>query len=1571
MPLDLDLVILTDNRILVIELKNWNGDIHYSNQQWFHKGVPHKSPVSVTNSKVRVLREVLKGKNASLKLPFIEAVVVLCHPQCRMIDVPSDERQFVMTLNDFCASVTDRAGSSPRFPDIPLKWNYRSQNPLPDRKVYERFFSLENPQVKQRRTHLNGFQQISTVPDYSHPKKIWDEFNAEHMEIRSSKALFRKWDFSKLSNGSTTAAERETIGLRENRINESLRSQAPDLHVDLLEPVGSSVPEDVTTNFIEAYRLPERVERLSELLARRPDLSETDRLAIAQAVLARFAKLHTLGIAHRDITPKTLWIVEPARIILSSFAAARVREGRSVGEHRVELETGSVALPEDSDEANKTLPNSAFSRDVFLLGALIFELLEGVSLEAVNSVPLFNANQELTFEALRIWFERCLEWNAESRFESAIDALDAFNAAVSQDWKPAITESDILTFSTSASPLTLSPKESLSSTSGKSVYVSELDGVKVLVKCWPILRYDEKHPTRNRRLLEFLQQARALRQSAFDAAPEILDFGVGQYGLILVTRWVEGVTLKEWMSSSPSAESRARVALSLLNAVRRLHSQGLSHGDLKEDNVVVTSVSEDVTTAMLLDVPDLSPDGGKCVTVGVLPEYLELASPQQRDLFVATKLVLLLLPPEEYVKSRLEAQRASELYDTAPPIDLLAETIQAELTPPSKSSSVFQVTLRNRQQFSELGFEVEGDNGAFPVGVVEKSDDKNSLSFFVTGLLQQIVIKYDVESQSVIDVFSRAVGHDQYIRNARRAKFRLHATINVEWGNASDASSLVNVLYERYLATTADAGNDSENDSLNSVQLTSEISTNGVSTFTFWNALSETDELNAIRITVKSGAQKIHGSQDWLVPFEVDEGILDFGEGERIELIERGVDPQLGTDRWYLAGFVSQDFGKDVMRVSPRSTRFSPSEDKAFYLRGTLERHASERRVAAMKRVLGRGALITRLPDYFDPSLSPRPIEYLLPELSDLGKYDLNAQQRDALINCLKFGPISLLQGPPGTGKTKFISSFVHLILSEGLGKNILLVSQSHEAVNNALEKVTNLATKNSPLSIVRIGQPSMVSTSLQRVHEDSRRQLYREAFDAEIKERAKLVGYGMGLPRNYVDIAIEVHSSLGVMLQRIQALEKASQLTDDASSQTDKTQVERLREIFCEIAENRFQLEVFPDSDLEEFFTEYLQNLSFEHGYPSPDKCHRLGQLVKLSTEFSGVLRNPRSNYTAFLARTASIVAGTCVGVGKHALGIVDHAYDWVIVDEAARASPMELVVAMQAGRRVLLVGDHLQLPPIYPFPVQEKMSQILGISKYEFRRINNFKRAFSSEYGRTVGRTLRLQYRMAKSINRVVSKVFYGGELTVAREEPGNEYIALPSYLQQQVTWIDTADQGRVAHHTSPKNDGVLTNEIEANLVVSVIRDIAKSKEFLSSIRSVLKSGEIPIGIIAMYAAQRDLIRKKLDQADWASPIRDLFTVGTVDSYQGKENRIIVMSIVRNDTSDSVGFLADSERINVGLSRAQDRLVIISSTAMWRSRKGLHLQQVLQEIEAMESADEGAKVLPSEKLHMEGDHA
>ncbi|WP_321852815.1 C-terminal helicase domain-containing protein, partial [Burkholderia cenocepacia] len=142
-----------------------------------------------------------------------------------------------------------------------------------------------------------------------------------------------------------------------------------------------------------------------------------------------------------------------------------------------------------------------------------------------------------------------------------------------------------------------------------------------------------------------------------------------------------------------------------------------------------------------------------------------------------------------------------------------------------------------------------------------------------------------------------------------------------------------------------------------------------------------------------------------------------------------------------------------------------------------------------------------------------------------------------------------------------------------------------------------------------------------------------------------------------------------------------------------------------------------------------------------------------------------------------------------------------------------------------------------------------------------------------------------------------------------------------------------------------------------------ILTSPGFLEQVQSKDGENEPIIGIIAMYSDQRDLIRKKLEQAEWASGLRDRFTVGTVDSYQGKENRIIVLSVVRNDTSEHVGFLSDPERINVAMSRSKDRLVIVSSSAMWRSRTTTPMKRVLDEVERL-AEQQLAKFVPSKEL-------
>ena len=469
------------------------------------------------------------------------------------------------------------------------------------------------------------------------------------------KALLRKWNFEDLATGGTSTIERQAIGLRELRLNETLRVQAPELHEDLLEPIGSATADDITTNFVEAYRLPTGIERLSEHLVRNSAMSQRDRRLLAKSILARFSKLHALGIAHRDITKRTLWVLEPSRVILSTFAAARVPQAQTVGVHRVELETGSIELPEDEDEgegegegvAAHARSGDPFVRDVFLLGVLAYEMLEGHELERLNDVPVYVDTATLDSPALAPWYAKAMHLDPDARYRNASEALDALNACLAVDAGPDVCSEDFEGYETEAGPMTLTAKRVISSAPAKMVYESELNGDRVLVKCWPQLKYDPKYLARNLRLLAFLQKARSLRQSGFDAAPEVLDFGLNTFGLMLVTRWTEGQTLTEWLASSPKERQRALVAHALLNAVQRLHVLGLSHGDVKADNIIVPQTAADeLPRVVLVDIPDLSADGDEGITVGTVPPALESASPLHRDAFAVCTLVLTLLSEE-------------------------------------------------------------------------------------------------------------------------------------------------------------------------------------------------------------------------------------------------------------------------------------------------------------------------------------------------------------------------------------------------------------------------------------------------------------------------------------------------------------------------------------------------------------------------------------------------------------------------------------------------------------------------------------------------------------------------------------------------------------------------------------------------------------------------------------------------------------------------------------------------------------------------------------------------------------
>ena len=173
-------------------------------------------------------------------------------------------------------------------------------------------------------------------------------------------------------------------------------------------------------------------------------------------------------------------------------------------------------------------------------------------------------------------------------------------------------------------------------------------------------------------------------------------------------------------------------------------------------------------------------------------------------------------------------------------------------------------------------------------------------------------------------------------------------------------------------------------------------------------------------------------------------------------------------------------------------------------------------------------------------------------------------------------------------------------------------------------------------------------------------------------------------------------------------------------------------------------------------------------------------------------------------------MVCGTCVGLGDEKLGLIDEAFDLVVVDEAARAQGSELAIPLVTGRKVLLVGDQKQLEPFLDREALQKAAKELGLEEAQLMR-SDFERAFGSPYGETASALLDIQYRMAPTIGGMVSDVFYDGKLKTGRGAPQPEWRALPWPFDSEISWVSSSGK-ETARSGSVRNDSEVVDSVES---------------------------------------------------------------------------------------------------------------------------------------------------------------
>lgn len=295
-----------------------------------------------------------------------------------------------------------------------------------------------------------------------------------------------------------------------------------------------------------------------------------------------------------------------------------------------------------------------------------------------------------------------------------------------------------------------------------------------------------------------------------------------------------------------------------------------------------------------------------------------------------------------------------------------------------------------------------------------------------------------------------------------------------------------------------------------------------------------------------------------------------------------------------------------------------------------------------------------------------------------------------------------------------------------------------------------------------------------------------------------------------------------------------------------------------------------------------------------------------------------------------ARVIACTLVGSAHHLLEGMK--FGTLFIDEAAQALEAACWIPMKRASRVILAGDHCQLPPT----VKSIAALRAGLGKTLMERI--------AENKPEVVTLLKIQYRMNDEIMHFSSDWFYGGKVESA---PQIKYRSVLDY-DHPITWIDTSNEenqitieGEDAPEDSASASSAANQNSDLNFKEQFVGEsfgrINKAEaeltlltlaEYFTKIskRRVLEE-RIDVGIISPYRAQVQYLKKLIKKYEFFKPYRRLISVNTVDGFQGQERDVILISLVRSNDEGQIGFLKDLRRMNVAMTRARMKLIILGN--------------------------------------------
>jgi DNA polymerase III delta prime subunit len=539
----------------------------------------------------------------------------------------------------------------------------------------------------------------------------------------------------------------------------------------------------------------------------------------------------------------------------------------------------------------------------------------------------------------------------------------------------------------------------------------------------------------------------------------------------------------------------------------------------------------------------------------------------------------------------------------------------------------------------------------------------------------------------------------------------------------------------------------------------------------------------------------------------------------------------------------------------------------------------------------------------------------------------LNDSQRKAILSALHARDLCLLQGPPGTGKTTVIAELIWQLISQDQEQKILLTSETNLAVDNAIEKLLN--KEHTLVKPLRFGK------------------------DTKFEEEGKK--YSFNRIMKWID---EKFVSPDYEEDSLEEKDDEEEISPD-NAYNNAVQIWMNR-----IAEKSHK-EINPK------YSEALKDWAIE--------------LTQPETEIKSLFKSKYFKY-------ANVVGSTCSSSGSRSFtdsyqfffntnpeflrepdkpwNRIPVEFEAVIMDEASKATPPEMLLPLCFAKKSIVIGDHKQLPPMLnEKEFKEALSELKDdrakklaeeIDK-EFVETSQFERLIMNpKVSKTIAARLNIQYRMHPKINNVI-KQFYTGDtdegLEPAQELTENsesEDLNNP-FSRHHGFWNDEFIKPDIhtiwvnVNEPEEQSGTSRVNEKEVDAVKNVLQYLKNAKgfeEYFSHWERIKNEDkrlqEQEIGIISFYGHQVKKLQevKRFAQKDLGLPIR----LKTVDKFQGMERNIIIVSTVRSDKiikgglqgkNTDIGFAKAPERLNVALSRARRLLIVVGNLSFFESYK------------------------------------